>query len=259
MTGVTWASIPDRIVQVQVPEGVTFTKLRAFDDRINVNFTGTTPPVADFASPAPQIDTVTLADGAEIRCSGLGPFFAVGDNAQFLIGDNAALLTGTHEVVDVTAAVTLSVFAQGSNSIVGATTIAGIVGSTLNLVAADSALFLLSKDQAGFLGTIAPSNATKVREYPTAILVGATLLSTTSQLVRVNPTAGAFTVTLPAAALHQGESIVFKNVTSSVNNVTIAAAGGDTVEGAATLVLSGDKFFTRITSDGVSAWWVTSA
>jgi hypothetical protein len=258
MTGVTWASVPDRIVEVHVPEGVTFTKLRSFNDRIDVTFTGATPPVADFASPAPQLDTVTIDNGAHIASTGTGPFFSVGDSATFLIGADGALLTGTHVVVDVPALVTLSVFVQGPSAILAASTFSGIVGATLNLITADDSVVTVSETQAGFLGTLNFTNATVIRMFPTAVLIANTILAAASQLVRVNPTAGAFTVTLPAAAGHRGQPIVIKNVTASVNNVTIAAGGGDTVEGAASIVLSGDKFFTTVVSDGVSAWWVTS-
>jgi hypothetical protein len=101
MTGVIWSTIPDRIVQVSVPEGVTFTKLRAFQDRIAVTFSGTTAPVSDFSSPAPQIDTVSFSDNAQIITSGAGPFFAVSDNAQFNLGTAGAILTGTHEVINI--------------------------------------------------------------------------------------------------------------------------------------------------------------
>lgn len=257
MTGVIWASVPDRIVEVEVPEGVTFTKLRAFNDRINVTFTGATPPVADFVSAPPQLETVTIDAGATVRSTGTGPFFSVGDAATFLIGAEGALLTGTHAVVDVPAAVTLSVFVQGPSAILAASTFSGIVGSTLNLITANDSVVVVSETQAAFLGTKNLVNATVIRTFPTDILVGVTLLASASQMVRVNPTGGAFAVTLPPAAGLRGQPITFKNVSVSTNNVTVTANAGDTVEGAATLVLSGSRFNTTVVSDGVSAWWVT--
>lgn len=257
MTSVIWASIPDRTVEVHVPEGVTFTHLRAFEGTLNVTFTGATPPVADFGPPL--FDAVTMNDGATVRSTGTGAFFSATANAVFILGDNSLLLTGTHPVLDIPAAVVVTAFVQGANAAVTVSSISGIVGSTFNLITADSAIVVASETQAAFLGTFNITNSTKDRTFPTAVLVANTVLAVTSQLVRVDPTGGAFAVTLPAAAENRGTSITFKNVSHSVNNVTITAAGGNTVEGGATLVLSGDQFFCRVTSDGVSAWWVTSA
>lgn len=259
MTGVTWSTVPDRIVSVTVPEGVTFTGLRAFAGRLAVTFSGTTPPVADFASPAPQIDTVTMTDGAEFLTSGAGPFFSVGDNAQFLIGAQSGLFGGTNEVIDITGTSIVSVVLQGALGVVAAGTISGAVGTTLNLTLANDSPFTLSTVQTGFLGTFNLTNATKDFTFPTAVLTANEVLTVASQLVLVNPTAGAFAVTLPAAALFRGQSITVVNTTASVNNVTITAGAGDNVSGGATLVMSGDRFFVRLTSDGVNAWYVTSA
>lgn len=257
MTGVIWSTVPDRIVQVVVPEGVTFTKLRAFDDRIAVTFTGTAPPVADFASPAPQIDTVSFSGNAQIIATGGGPFFSVGAAAQFNLGTAGAILFGGAAVIDVTAGVVLNVFVNGPLSSVQGSTISGVLGATLNLVTANDALTVLSEDQPTFAGAINPTNRTGVRRYPTAILTSTDSLADANQLVLVDPTGGAFSVTLPAAAGLRGQPIVFKNVDTSTNNVTIAAGGGDTIDGSATLVKSGSRFFCEITSDGVHTWYVT--
>jgi hypothetical protein len=256
MTGVTWASTPDRTVEVQIPEGATFTKLRAFDGRINVNFTGATPPIADLASPAPQIDTVTISNGAGLRSTGTGPLFSVTDTAQFDLGTAGALLTGTHAIVDVPSAVAVSVFTEGPLSSVQASTFTGIVGATLNLVRANDSAVVLSEAQAGFLGTINPVNDTADYTYPTDEISGNTLLADASQVVRVNMTGGAFTVTLPAAADFRGRSVTIKNVTSGTDLLTIAAAGGDNIDTTATQVVNGAFFFWTATSDGVNQWMV---
>jgi hypothetical protein len=259
MTGVTWSPIPDRISQVEVPEGVTFTHLRDFDGRIHVTFTGTTAPVADFGQGPPQLDTLTLDHAAEIRSTGAGPFFSIGGDTVVRLGDEAELLFSTHAVLDISAAVSVGIFAEGSLVSVVDSSISGIVGSTLILTTANDALNVLSESQPAFLGTLTVTNDTRTRSFPSAVFT--TTLGMTSVfptlLTLVNPTGGAFTATLPAAAGLRGQTIRIKNTTASTNNVTLAAAGGDTIDGAATVVLSGDHFFFAVTSDGVHTWYVT--
>jgi hypothetical protein len=70
----------------------------------------------------------------------------------------------------------------------------------------------------------------------------------------VDASAAARTVTLPAAtACLVGKTYVVKCKTGSANNVTIAAAGADTIDGSATLVLTAGQSAWLI-CDGVSLW-----
>jgi hypothetical protein len=243
MTGVTWSTVPDRIVEVRIPEGASFTHLRSFLDRIHVRFTGTTPPIADFGQAPPQIDTVTIDGFAELSSSGAGALMDVGANAQFLIGDQAGLFFVGHAVVNISAAVTVAFILEGEEATVTADTISGIVGSTVDLIWANSAL-LVSTSQTTFLGTLTPINTSRTFNFPSDILV--------------DPTGGAFTVTLPSAGPSlRGQTIRLKNVAVSVNNVTLAADLGDNIDGNPSVVLSGDHFHFAVTSDGVNTWYVT--
>lgn len=260
MDGVIWASSPDRIAQVQISEGVSFTKLRTFTNRVQVTFTGATPPLADFGLTNPQLDLVTIDNGASVKSTGSGAMFSVGGTTQFNIGAQASILTGSHAVVNVTAAVTVTVVVQGAQATVADTSISGIVGSTLTMTTAVAGITLASVNQAGFLGTVTPVNVTRDYMFPTAILTTTALLTNTAptQLTLVNPTGGAFAVTLPAAAGLEGQSIAIKNTSASTNNVTLTAGAGDNIDGAGTLVLSAAHFFTKVTSDGVHTWYVTT-
>lgn len=59
------------------------------------------------------------------------------------------------------------------------------------------------------------------------------------ELVRVNPTGGAFQVTLPSAVgLGPDDAVVVKNVSSSVNAVTVACVLGQTIDSVPTSTLS---------------------
>jgi hypothetical protein len=98
-----------------------------------------------------------------------------------------------------------------------------------------------------------------VRRYTTDVIIESTVLTETSQLVLLNPDDTSITLTLPLAFNHRGETINIKNVDISVNTVTIAAAGGNTIDGVASIVVSGANFFLQVTSDGATHWYVTGA
>jgi NADH:ubiquinone oxidoreductase subunit F (NADH-binding) len=85
------------------------------------------------------------------------------------------------------------------------------------------------------------------------------VLGTANQVVRVDPSAGGFNVTLPLAAGFNGQSIVVKNVSTSTNIVTILRSGADTIDGLTSQQLSGDHFLIEFTSDGVAEWMITGA
>jgi len=63
-----------------------------------------------------------------------------------------------------------------------------------------------------------------------------------NEVVMVDPSGGAFTITLPSAStLARSAQVVIKNTTSSTNVITVAAAGSDLIDGAASVTL--DKSF----------------
>lgn len=75
-------------------------------------------------------------------------------------------------------------------------------------------------------------------------------------LVLVNASAGARTITLPAANAMGGRPIRFQieKTDSTANTVTIARGGTDTIEGAASVVLSGQWDNADLVSDGSGNW-----
>lgn len=77
--------------------------------------------------------------------------------------------------------------------------------------------------------------------------------ATTNQVVRCDPTAGAFPVTLPPAA--GGGHIVIKVQSDSPNPVTLLPSGTDTVEGGPSLTLNARES-VHLFSDGTSDWMV---
>jgi hypothetical protein len=70
-------------------------------------------------------------------------------------------------------------------------------------------------------------------------------------------TGGAFSVTLPSAALYPGLALTVKRVNAGANDVTLAGAGGQTIDGAATLALTAQWAYATVFSDGVN--WLVGA
>jgi len=75
-------------------------------------------------------------------------------------------------------------------------------------------------------------------------------------LVLVNAASGARTITLPAANALGGRPIRYQieKTDSTANTVTVQRAGADTIEGATSVVLSGQWASVTLVSDGVGAW-----
>lgn len=76
-----------------------------------------------------------------------------------------------------------------------------------------------------------------------------------NEFVRVDPSAGGFTLTLPVVAPgNSGYMIGVKNMTTSANTITIVGAGSDTVDGGASITIAASRGIRWLMSDGVSEW-----
>jgi hypothetical protein len=264
MANVIWSGggVGKQTPTVQIVEGVVFTNLRHFDDRVIVNFMGTSPPVTDFDVTPPIPDTVILDHGARITCSGAGPFFqlstAGGVGISLRLRNGAAIVGGANAVLDLAVAgAQAMIIAEGAQTELQSDTVSGPLASILTLIVGGAGIVGLSEVQTAFLGTLAAQNTTKDRRYPDGPFTADQVLFRTSELVLVDPTGGPINLTLPLALNARGQSITIKNVSASANNVTLTASGADNIDGAPTLVLGGALFHSAVTSDGVNMWWVT--
>lgn len=79
-------------------------------------------------------------------------------------------------------------------------------------------------------------------------------VTTADHLLIVDATAGAITITLPAASTMAGRVVRVKAKSVSGGNITIDANAAETIDGAATLVLSTLYAKTALFCDG-STWW----
>ncbi len=103
---------------------------------------------------------------------------------------------------------------------------------------------LLAQIKRAFSGTIV-NVGTKTTTY--------TILNT-DDLLFADATGGAFTMTLPAASANPGKIYYLVKKDSSVNAVTIARAGSDTINGLTSTSLPTQFAPIILVSDGVSKW-----
>lgn len=96
------------------------------------------------------------------------------------------------------------------------------------------------------VGGISTITAVKTATYTAAV----------GEIVRCNPSGGAFTVNLPTAVGNGGRSIVVKNVTSSTNAITIDGSASQTIDGATTYDIAEAYGSRTLVSDGAN-WMIT--
>lgn len=89
------------------------------------------------------------------------------------------------------------------------------------------------------------------------VVNSATAVPVTDDVVVVNATSGAFTLTLPTAAAVPGKEYIFKKSDSSSNQITVDANGAETIDGSAARKLSTQNESMTIVSDG-SGWVIIS-
>ena len=87
--------------------------------------------------------------------------------------------------------------------------------------------------------------------FPITTLSANTTLGGTHYTARVDATAAARTITLPAASACTGRVYNIKKIDSSVNTVTIDANASETIDGALTIVISAQYQNIQIQSNGV--------
>lgn len=94
-------------------------------------------------------------------------------------------------------------------------------------------------------GFLTPTPDVKTSAYAAAV----------GDLVRCDPTGGAFNVTMPSAATSgAGAFIVVKNQTDSPADVTVLPSGGDTIDGFSYGLVGQERASLGLISDGVSDW-----
>lgn len=81
-------------------------------------------------------------------------------------------------------------------------------------------------------------------------------LTSGDDTVLANATAGAFTLTLPAASTNSGKTFTIKNISTNSNAVNLARDGSDLIDGETSQSLTLPNSSVVLRSDGVSNWYV---
>jgi hypothetical protein len=116
-------------------------------------------------------------------------------------------------------------------------------------------------DNAGGAATLVVIGVTRSQARAinvSALKTTAYTVAAADDVVLVDPTAGAFDVTLPNANVVTGRRIQVKRTTTSANAVTVKSAGGtiDNVAGATGITLAGGSLSSlTVASDGTN-WWI---
>lgn len=129
-----------------------------------------------------------------------------------------------------------------------------VIGRTVSYF---SAVALISTDIVEFV-----YYKTNLSLTPAPVLTGQTFditgikvnnyVTTYNELIRCNPTSTAFSVTLPTAISNSGRCIIIKNVSNSVNTITVGA-GSETIDGSSSYVMAIGYQSIMVVSDG-SNW-----
>lgn len=131
----------------------------------------------------------------------------------------------------------------------------GVVTATVGKLYVDTTAGLLYQKQTGTGNTgwgLPSASVVTLRQTITSASVPAFALQGKT-IFFADATSGAINVTLPGAAGINGE-VKFVKIDSSANTVTVTAAGGNTINGASTSVLSTQWQSISLENDGVSAW-----
>lgn len=109
-------------------------------------------------------------------------------------------------------------------------------------------------------GIVLPWRASAVQTSTSPTVTGtktANYNAAAQEIVMVDPSGGGFTVTLPsAAAVGAGVPVTVKNITSSVNTMTLGRTGSDTIDTSTSITFAGAFSSVTLFSDGSAGWWI---
>jgi hypothetical protein len=256
LTDVTLSGRVSEPTAVRVVEGVSFAKLRNVTGQLNLEFVGATAPVSDFSASG---ETFRLQQGSSVVANGSGPVFRISNSTTIEVSDHSSVLTGnTEPVAIVVIDITLIVIAIVASVIQAIVVSDPGPGSTTRFVW-DTSSAVLSENQPGITGSLEVVNPTVERRFPTVVISSNVALDP-NVVARVDVTGGPVTVTLPSAFDNRGVSVVVKHIAgdATINNVTVAAQVGDTIDGIATFVIKANNISAVFTSDGNTNWMITS-
>lgn len=108
----------------------------------------------------------------------------------------------------------------------------------------------------GFTGSIITGTTSTVDGRRVRTVTGDTTLDILDETVLVDATGGNVTINLPIAATVPYKRYNIKKIDATANTVTVDPNGAETIDGAATAVISTQYETLSPESDNVSAWWI---
>ena len=137
-----------------------------------------------------------------------------------------------------------------------------LTGSVRMTIGSDGSLIHAGDRSGTPLNAIGINSSGKFVNMNTSIKAIRTITATASALVTdytilCDATSGAITVNLPAVATVSGQIIIIKKINNTANNITIDPSGAETIDTAATLVISTFNQSVMIQSNGTT-WSVLS-
>jgi hypothetical protein len=206
-------------------------------------------PIADIG----QGDIFYLTDHAVI--AGNNPVIEVNPGGPFktstiMLRHGSQIVTGDHVVVSGPDDGTLIIDVDKTSDLFNDTVSGGAHVLLVRLEGQRTQGLSAATNQSAFLGAITafynPCPYT-LALFPTVLRIG-----TVNQ---VDPSAAPIAVTLPDVVdVAPGSFVIVKNITASINAITITPGAGDTIDLAATLVLVTGFGFVTLVSDGISNW-----
>ena len=245
----------------------TINQIPAVDDGLTIQSNSTVPVLT--VSGANVV--CTLKNFSSLICAGAGSFIYSAD-ATFIpsitLQNGGGLLNGTASIVhlhDPGAGVitcSLNLESQGFVEDDVFSSDGGNVYVNIDLIGTNNHL---SFTQTGFTSTLFPFGdlgqwfSDEVPTWQTSQdLATASKTLTPGALQRYDPTGGTFTLSLPGPGANRwpGCSIILKNQSASATAITLDTADAATVDGAASISVSGARVSTTVVWDGVSDWMV---
>lgn len=191
------------------------------------------------------------------RCIKVSPFESTSFNATLPAGAD----THTDSLIVVSSDGISLAWGPSGADIGGA--VAGAAEATSAAIAAVSAAedaesyALLASgyaDSASNWAVLCVSYANEIGLNVTAVQTATYNISSVAEMVLCNPSAASFAVTLPDADLCTGVRHIVKNVTTSLNVITIEGSGTQSVDGAANTTIAYPYGSVMLVCDGTE-WW----
>jgi hypothetical protein len=192
--------------------------------------------------------SITSDDGTEIETSEPGALTIAGFNATLTASFPTDITAGVGALEIAALNPRLPVYAT-----TGAVVIAGLGATVTATQPQYSTLNFKFKDADGVVKSYEIGRRPSVRE-----ISGSDFANVNDDIVLCDATTGALNLRLPQASGRSGFIYRIKKTDASANAVTVLANAAETIDGAASVVLSSQNDFVVVVSDD-SSWWVVGS